>query len=120
MKSLWFRRLERELPAISSHLRLKRIKYDFYRIFFKECYIHEVYGEMTEMGYDHEEYDQRLENQQFFQELEDYNELTRKLKNYVEGYRDSLSRIKARVYMLKNDYEFYQRSAETYRQLVVK
>lgn len=120
MKSYWFKRLERELPSVDKQLRLVRIKHGFYRIYFKQAYIHEVYEEMPFIGYDKEDYDIRFESQQYFEEFEDKADLTRKIKNYVEGYVDSIDRIRKRIYMFRKDYNFYNEAAEAYQNVVVK
>lgn len=120
MKSIWFKRFIKELPQISSQLRVKRIKLGFYRIYFKHFYIHEVFEEMPEMGFMIDNYDPRLESQSYYEEYEDNAELTRKIKNYIEGYRDSIKTIKTRIYMLRNNKEFYERSQNAYKQMVVK
>ena len=120
MKTQAFKRLERELPSLSKHLRLKKIKLGFYRIFFKEAHIHEVYEEMPMLGYDLEVYDPRFESQQYFEEFEDNAELIRKVKNYVEGYYDAIQTIRTRVYLMKNDNEFYNTATNAYKNLTVK
>lgn len=84
------------------------------------AYIHEVYKEMPQVGYDYDDLDPRFEDKKYHEEFEDSNELTRKVKNYVEGYYDSLDRIRTRVYMMKNDKEFNERATNAYKQMVVK
>lgn len=120
MKSIWFKRLIKELPAISSQIRIKRIKLGFHRIYFKHFYIHEVFEEMPETGFMIDDYDPRLESQSYYEEYEDNVELIRKIKNYIEGYRDSIKTIKTRIYMLRNNNEFYKRSEGAYRQMIIK
>jgi hypothetical protein len=92
----------------------------FYRIFFRDAYIHEVYEEMPMVGYDFEADDSRFEDQKYYEEFEDNTELIRKVKNYVEGYYESIQRIRTRTYMMKNNYEFYKEATNAYKQLVVK
>lgn len=118
--SKWFRRLKKECEKISQYIRIKRIKYGFYRIYWRNIYVHEVYKEMPEKGYDIDIIDPRLENRSYFEEFEDRAELTRKVKNYVEGYWDSLDTIRTRVWMLRHDKEFNHNSEIAYRQMVVK
>lgn len=72
------------------------------------------------MGYDIYDYDPRFEERSYYQEYEDTAELTRKLKNYVEGYRDSMLRIKKRLYLLKNSKDFYDSSVRVYRNTQIK
>lgn len=118
--SIWFRRFYNDCKRICPQLRFVRVKLGFYRIYFKNTYIHEVYKEMPEMGYDWDELDPRLESQKYFEEFEDNTELTRKIKNYVEGYWESLDRIRTRVYMMRNDKEFNEKATNAYKQMVVK
>jgi len=122
--SYWFRRLVREAKKISPHLKFFKIKYGFYRIYWTgggpEAYVHEVYKEMPEHGYDIEEKDIRLISQRYYEEYEDQFELTRKVKNFVEGYWESLETLKKRVYMLKNNKEFNKNSVDAYKQIRVK
>ena len=99
---------------------MRRGKLGFHRIYFKQAYVHEIYEEMPLEGYDLESYDPRVENQSYYEEYEDNPELVRKIKNYVEGYIDSIGRIKTRVYMLKNDREFYENAVNAYKQVVLK
>jgi hypothetical protein len=105
---------------MSPHIRFRRIKMGFYRITFKGAYIHEVYKEMPEKGYDLDDLDPRFESQKYYEEYEDEAEKTRKIKNYVEGYHDSIDRIKTRVYLMRNDKEFNQNATQAYQQLYVK
>lgn len=118
--SLWFRRLLRDLKKISPHIRVKRIRNNFYRIYYKQAYIHEIYKEMPALGYDFEHYDARYEDKQFWEEKEDKADLTRQIKNYVEGYFDSLHTIRQRIWLFRHDDEFYQTAARGYRQVVIK
>ncbi len=118
--SRWFKRLLKDCKRISPHIRVKRIKYGFYRIFWKQAYLHEIYKEMPEFGYDIYENDMSLESKKLYEEFEDRAELTRKIKNYVEGYWDSLDRIRTRAWMMKSDKEFNETATRGYQQVVVK
>ncbi len=119
--SHWFRRFVRECAKISPYIEFVRVKYGFYRIYWKEAYLHEVYKEMPLIGFEHEDDDIAMqESQKYFEEYEDQGEITRKVKNYTEGYWDSIDRIKTRVYMLKNDQEFYETARKAYQQFVIK
>ena len=117
--SVWFRRLLKECKQISPHIRFKRIKYGFYRIYWRQAYLHEVYKEMPMNYYNIENDDIRLESQKYYEELEDGGEITRKVKNYVEGYYDSIKRIRTRVYMMQNDPDFYKAARNAYKQMRV-
>ena len=121
--SIWFRRLLRELVKISPYLRARRINNGFYRIYWKNAYIHEVYKDMPMKGYDKYDEDPNLQDQKFFEEYVEHNdrgELTRNVKNFVEGYYDSIDRITRRLYMLRNDSEFFKEATKAYQQVTIK
>lgn len=118
--SFWFKRFKREAEAIDPHIRFKRVKLGFWRLYWKDSYLHEVFEEMPECGYDYEGYDPRIENQSYFEEFEDNAELIRKIKNYIEGYRDAMEHIKVRVFQHRHDHEFNENARKAYQQFVVK
>lgn len=118
--SRWFRRLIKDIKGMSSQVRIVRLKMGFYRIYFGRAYIHEVYKEMPEHGYDFEDYDPRFENQSYYEEYEDHEAMVRKIKNYKEGYWDALDFIRTRVYLMKNNKEFNEKATRAYQQMVVK
>jgi hypothetical protein len=118
--SRWFRRLVKEIKKLSPDFKIVHAKYGFYRIYWRNAYIHEVYDSMPYKGYDIEEEDLRNVSQSYYEEYEDSNEITRKIKNYVEGYWDSFDTIRTRLYMLKNDEEFRNNAQKAYQQFVVK
>lgn len=119
-QSRWFKRLAKEVKRVSPHLRMKKCKLGFYRIYWQNAYLHEVFEEMPVLGYDFEDYDPRLESQQYFESLEDHYELVRKLKNYKEGYYDSRDRLWKRIYLMRNNQEFNERARRAYSQHTVK
>lgn len=116
----WFKRFVRECKRMSPHIRFVPIKMGFYRIYWRDAYVHECYSEMPYKGYDIEEEDPRLMSKHYYEEYEDQVELTRKIKNFVEGYADSMKKMKRRVWLLKNDPEHYKQSKRAYQQMVVK
>lgn len=118
--SLWFRRLVRECKKISPHIRIKRIAHGFYRIYYQRAYIHEIYKEMPLNGHDVYENDIRLVSKRYYEEYEDRAEITRKIKNYVEGFWDSRDRIQTRVWMMENNKEFNDTATRRYETVVVK
>ena len=117
--SFWFKRFMREARKLSPYLRFKRIKYGFFRIYYKQAYIHEVFQEMPIIGHDIEEIDQRFENQKYYEEFEDNAQLTRKIKNYIEGYYDSIQTLRRRIYMIRNNKEFFETASRAYRVMKV-
>lgn len=117
--SLWFRRLYKECKQISPHIRFKRIRMGFYRIYFKQAYVHEVYKEMPLKGYDLIDDDPRFENQKYAEEFEQDGELQRKVKNYIEGYIDSMKKIKVRINNMMNDPEAYKTAKQAYQQMKI-
>ena len=122
--SRWFRRFYKDCKKISPHIKFKRIKYGFYRLYWtgggEPAYIYEVYKEMPELGYEWYDLDPRLEAKSYYEQYEDDVELTRKIKNFVEGYWESLDKIKTRIYMLKNNKEFRENAVRGYRTIKVK
>lgn len=118
--SAWFKRFMREAKKVSPHLRFIRIKMGFWRIYWKDHYLHEVSERMPEQGYDWEDYDPRLESQQYYEDYEDNVELIKTIKNYIEGYRDSIDKIRTRAWMLLHDKEFHERSERAYRKMELK
>lgn len=122
--SYWFMRFQRDCKKISSAIRFKRIKYGYYRIYWMGCgenaYLGECSKEMPLVGYDIEEKDIRLESQKYYEEYEDHIELSNKIKNFVEGYKEQIDHLKTRVYMMKHNKEFYKTATTGYRQIRVK
>lgn len=118
--SRWFRRFCKECHKISSHIRIKKIRLGFYRIYYDGAYLHECYKEMPETGYEWHHIDPRLESQKYYEEYEDRTKLTRELKNFVEGYWESLDRIRTKVYLMKHDKEYRKDAIKAYSSFVVK
>ena len=119
-QSYWFKRLKNELEQKSKHIRFVGVRYGFYRIYFKNIYMHEVYGEMSQHGGDIYDYDPRIESQSYSQQYELDSELNRKIKNYIEGYWDSKRTIERRFFMMMNNNEYYEAARKAYQQMMVK
>lgn len=117
--NLWFKRLYKECKQISPHIRFKRIKMGFYRIYFKQAYVHEVFKWMPSVGYDYEANDPRFEDKKYYEEFEDQADLTMKIKNYVEGYYESIQKIKVRVNNMMSSAEAYNTARRAYQQMKV-
>lgn len=75
---------------------------------------------MPPKGYDKVEDDVRFMDRSYYEQYEDSAKLTRQIKNFVEGYFDSIKDFKTRMYMLRHDNEFYENSRKAYYQLYVK
>lgn len=119
--SLWFRRLIKDCQKISNRIWFKRIKYGFYRIYWDQAYIYEVYKEMPQNGHDIYENDIRFaESKEYYEKYQDRAELTRKLKNYVEGYYEALDAIRTNAYMMKISSEHNKLATQAYAQHVIK
>lgn len=114
----------RDCKKLSKHIEFVRIKYGFYRIYWtggaQPAYMHECYKWMPEKGYDMDENDPRFASLRYYEEFEDRAELSLKIKNFVEGYRDSMATMRKRVRMFKNNKEFRQNAIKAYSQFVVK
>lgn len=118
--SRWFRRFHKWAKRKYPHLRFKRGKLGCVRIYYKQGYIHEVFKEMPQHGYDMDDLDPRFESQKYFEEYEDFDELGRKIKNFVEGFHESVDRLQTRMYMMRHDKEFYENSQQAYQQMTIK
>ena len=105
-QSIWFKRLKSETEAISPYIRFKKIKMGFYRIFYKNSYVHEVYEDMPSKGYDIIQENPRIERQEWYEEYEDSIDTIRNVKNFVEGYHDSIDHIRTRMWMHKHWWEY--------------
>lgn len=120
----WFRRFKKEAEAMSPHIKFKRIKYGFYRIFWvgdgESAYVGECSKDMPEVGYELTEKNANLDSQKYFEEFEENAELIQKIKNFREGYWDNRDRLLTKVYMLKNNQEFRSEAQKAYSQFVVK
>lgn len=120
----WFRRFVKEAEAMSPHIRFKRIKFGFYRIFWVgdgvSAYIGECSKFMPEIGYDIEEKNFQLESKSFYEEMEDNAELIQKIKNFREGYWDSKERLKTNIYLMKNNKDHRKEQQAAYQQMVIK
>jgi hypothetical protein len=75
---------------------------------------------MPMKGYDMDEKDPRFASQKYYEEYEDRAELTLKIKNFVEGYWDSMDTLKKRVRLLRNNKEFLDNAIRAYSNVVVK
>ena len=118
--SYWFRRLVKELTTMSSDIKVRRIRCGFYRIYWKDAYVHEVYKEMPRKGYVWYTESPYNESLKLMLENELDGEIQRKVKNYVEGYDEAIKAIRLRVYQFKNNNEHYQIAKEMYRNMVIK
>lgn len=122
--SIWFKRLVEDCKKLSPHLVFVPVKHGFYRIYWKSgcqsAYVHEVYMWMPMKGYDMEENDPRFADQRYYEEYEDRAELTLKIKNFVEGYWDSLTTLQKRVKLLRNNKQFLADAIRAYSNVVVK
>ena len=92
----------------------------FWRVFYKNSYLHECTEDMKVMGYDIIEPNPRLESLQFYQEYEDTIDTIYNTKNYREGYHDFMDHIRTRMWMHKHDKEFSDRAEKAYSNFVVK
>lgn len=116
----WFQRLKREIERISPDVQFRKIKFGFYRIYWRKAYIGECYDSLPPKGYDKTEDDVRFMNQSYYEEFEDSAQLTRQIKNFVEGYYDTIKTLRTRLYMLKNNQEFRDNAQKAYRTMYVK
>lgn len=122
--SSWFKRFYRECKKMSPHIKFVRLRYGYYRIYWvgggEPAYIHEVYKWMPMKGYDIYDKDPRFTSQRYYEEYEDHAEITLKIKNFVEGYWDSIDTMKKRIRLFKNNKEFNKTATAAYRNIRVK
>ena len=106
---------------MSPHIRFVRARYGFYRVYWKDAYIHEVFKEMPLLGYDFEDEDVFIkESLSNYEEFEDSNDLVMMIKNFREGYWDALDAIRTRVYLIRHDKEFNERAHAAYKTRVIR
>ena len=74
----------------------------------------ETYEEMPPNWRNIESYDPRLKSQKYYEEYEDNVKLIRTLKNFLEGYYDSIEKLKRCLWMLRHNKEFWERSGNIY------
>ena len=118
--SRWFKRLYKELKQQSRHFRIKRIRHGFYRVYWKDAYVHEIYKEMPYRGYSWYTDSPYKESLKLMQEYEQDGEIQRKVKNFVEGYSEASKAIKLRMYQFKNNDEHYKVAKDMYKHVVIK
>lgn len=120
----WFARFKREAEAMSPHIRFKRIKYGFYRIYWvgdgAAAYITECSENMEQFGHEIEEKNFQLDSKKYFEEYEDNAELIQKIKNFKEGYWDSVDKLKTNVYLFKNNSSHRKAQQAAYKEFVIK
>lgn len=109
---------------MSPHIKFKRIKFGFWRIYWvgdgSPAYITECSESMPQFGHEIEEKNFQLESKSYFEEYEDNAELIQKIKNFKEGYWDSIDRLKTNIYMFKNNSEHRKEQQAAYSQFIVK
>ena len=120
MGSRWFRRLVREAKRMSPHIRFKRIKYGFYRIYYRQAYVVECFKNMPEMGYDINEKNFHFERYQHYQDYHDNTDSTMRVKNFVEGYHETKNRLRTRLFQMNHSKEFYETARRGYSQMRIK
>ncbi len=107
MTSHYFKRFKRECEQLSKHIKFKRIKHGFYRIYYKNLYIHECSSNMQAVAYDIEDINPMVyESKQFYEEYEDNIDMIKTFKNYVEGYSDAIQVVRRRLWLHRHDDEF--------------
>jgi len=119
-QSSWFIRAKEECEEMSPHIRFKKIKLGFWRVFYKNSYLHECSEDMTANGYDIVETNPRIQNKSFYEEFEDNIDTIMTVKNYREGYHNFMDHIRTRLWMHKNDKEFSERAERAYSKFVIR
>lgn len=109
-----------EIQGMSKHFKVVPVRQGFARIYWKSAYIHEIPLSMFRYGYDIKELDQRVESQEYYEEYEDGNNMVMYIKNYREGYYDTMLTIRKRFWLLKHSQEHYERTLNAYKKMVIK
>ncbi len=119
--SYWFQRFVKYAKTLNSEIRVKRINFGFYRIYYRNFYLGECYKEMPQYGHDIYEKNLRLmSDKKYYEQFEDRIEKIRKIKNFVEGYWESVDKLRTRFYLLKHNDEFNKTSSEGYGNMKIK
>lgn len=117
----YFLKLVKACKKMSPHIRFVRARYGFYRVYWKDAYIHECSKDMPLQGYDFEDEDVfAKESLSHYEEFEDINDRVMMIKNFKEGYWDAFKAIETRVYMIKHDKEFNETAHAAYKTRVIK
>lgn len=118
--SRWFRRLVEETKRMSPHIRFKRIKGGFYRIYYRQAYIAECSKFMPEVGYDINERALGFEDYSYYQDYHDTADTTLRVKNFVEGYWETKTKLQTRLFQMNHSKEHYEKARQGYSQMRVK
>ncbi len=85
--TLWFKRFKQQAEKMSPHIKFKRIKYGFYRIYWvgdgASAYIGECSKDMPHIGYEIEEKNYQMDSKKYYEEMEDHAELIQKLRKDI-------------------------------------
>lgn len=118
--SVWFKRLVREMKSISKHVRFVKLKAGFYRIYFRQAYIGECFKNMPEMGYDIYDRTLNFEDYSYYQQHHNTIDTTLRVKNFVEGYRETKDKLITRLTQMRDNREFYEQARKGYSQMRIK
>jgi len=118
--SYWFQKLVRETARSSPHIRFRRIKGGYYRIYYRNAYIGECSKNMPEMGHDIFERAQGFEDYSYYEEHHGNADAAMRIKNFVEGYWETKNRLKLKLFQFYNDKEFASIAINGYKQLRIK
>lgn len=75
---------------------------------------------MNLRGHDIEEKNWNMEDFSYWRTHGDVADQSAKLKNFREGYTETLNLLRTRTFMIKHDKEFYERARAGYSQLRIK
>lgn len=119
-----FRRFKKEAEALSSHIRFKRLKKGFYRIYWmgggKPAYMYECFKNMPYRGYQWESKNLKLEDKKYYEAKEDKIDTIYRVKNFREGYSESIRRMKTIYYQFRKNDEHYTIATEGFKRMNVK
>jgi hypothetical protein len=75
---------------------------------------------MNLIGHDIEEKNWNMEDFSYYRQMDDLADQTARLKNFREGYVETLDMLRTRTFMIKHNKEFYERARQGYSQLRIK
>ena len=75
---------------------------------------------MPANGFDITEPNPRFDSLKYYQQYEDVDEITRKVKNYKEGYYDATDTIRKRVFLSRTHKEYHENATKAYKKVNIK
>ena len=119
--SKFFKRIVDEFRDLSFE---KYTDYNFVNVFYKtpiyKLHILSIPLYMNEMNYKENLYKYRLEHKSFYEDKLEKNKVysVKETENLIRGYRNSRFKIRKRLYLLKNNYEFLKQALQNSKNML--